>query len=124
MRTRYESSRLYTHKPWMGKKAPGIPGRRRGFWKIKDEALYELVKTRIAEYASKGYWYPIRAEWYANEFKVPIHKITQVFMRLNHEGLMSQRCKHKTDLPWNASYYYVRSTTPAGQPDSAVPSTA
>jgi transcription initiation factor IIE alpha subunit len=108
----------------MGKKAPGIPGRRRGFSKIKDEALYELVKAKIVEYASKGHWYPVRAEWYANEFKVPIHKITQVFMRLNHEGLMSRRHNHKSDFAWNSSYYYVKSKKPAGQPDSAVRSTA
>ena len=107
---RYESCRVYTHKRWMGKKAPGVPGRRRGFAKIDDETLYALVKAEVVLFAGNPHnaHYPIRAEWYANEHRVPVHRITQIFMRLNHEGLMTRRYNHRTDLPWNASYYYVR----------------
>ncbi len=125
MRTHYETARSWKYKPYMGKKHPGVPGIRRGFSKIKQELLYELIKNKILERISDHLnLNPVRAEWYANEFRVPIHRITQIFMRLNHDGLMSRRKNHKTDLPWNASYYHVRSIKPAGQLASAVSSTA
>ncbi len=104
----YSSARFTSHKKWMNKRSS--VSRRHEFSKISDEALYAVVKEKLVDYAQTGNGrFPVRAEWYANEFQVPIHRITQLFMRLNHEGLMSQRSNEKTDLPWNASYYYVRS---------------
>ena len=100
----------------MDKKAPGVSGRRRGFSKLRDDVLYGLVRAAIVEYAgkSRNADLPVRAEWYANEFRVPVHRITQVFMRLNHEGLMSQKVSEKNDLAWNASGYYVRCVKEVG----------
>lgn len=91
------------------KRRPGLTKRRRGFAKIEDETLFNMVRDRIVSYLERSNErFPVRAEWYATEFNVPVHKITQIFMRLNHEGLMSRRSNERTDLPWNASYYYVR----------------
>ena len=74
------------------------------FKKISDEKLYEKVKEHIL---SQEKTTTVTAEWVADSFLVPVHKITQVFKKLNQEGLLSQRHNRKTDLRWNASYYYV-----------------
>ncbi len=105
--------RLYSSDRWQrskNKKTPGVSARRRGFSRISDDELYALIKEDILRIAAQ----PERpgdslcAEWYANTHRVPIHRITQIFQRLNHERLMTQRKNHKNDHAWNASRYEVR----------------
>lgn len=106
----------YRREKYKGKKkAPGASSRRRGFSKIKDEELYTLVKESIlAILASEWTDLPVYAEGYANEHNVPVHRITQIFMRLNHEGLLSRKKNIekgemvRSNPVWNASQYYVR----------------
>lgn len=97
------------------KKALGVPSRRRGFFKPSDADLYEAVKADVLRIAAGEYnWLPVYAEGYANEHRVPIHRITQIFMRLNQEGLLSRKKNvEKGEMVrsgpvWNASQYYVR----------------
>jgi len=111
--SRYAVNRFYKRKK------DERPQGRVKYKKIKDEVLYELIKAEINRYFTEEVynscdWMPIRAEWYANQFRVPIHRVTQVFMRLNHEGLISRKVNKflgdvwRGDPIWNASLYYLR----------------
>lgn len=99
--------RLYSCSRWRDK-VKG-PRTKRCFNKISDLDLYDKVKSDILYYAkTQGDSYlHFTAESYANEFKVPVHRVTRVFRMLNREGLLSQRHNRKTDFRWNASFYYL-----------------
>ena len=112
-------NRKYTvnrREKYKGKnKAPGERSTRRGFSKVSDEDLYTRMKADIlsqmdSEYNSFGF----TAEGYANEYNVEIHRMTQVLMRLNHDGLVSRKKNMETgemvrcSPVWNASLYFIR----------------
>lgn len=79
---------------------------RRFFKNVPD--LYELIKADIIKRRDMDYLsYIVKAEFYANDFHVPIHKVTQIFMKLNHEGLLSRKISEKSDYKWNASHYMI-----------------
>jgi DNA-binding GntR family transcriptional regulator len=86
------------------------PKRRRGL-KTKDSVLYAKIKKEIMDYRLRYKdcnWMPVRAEAFANEHQVVVHRITEIFKRLNQEGLMTQRFNERTDHRWRASTYYVK----------------
>ena len=89
------------------KKKKGLRSKRQ-FKKVSFDYLYIAIKKELLGYKAKSYNYPIRAEWFANDHLVPIHLVTQVFKKLNTEGILSQKHNIKNDLRWNASYYYLR----------------
>lgn len=110
MNRKYQSARYHR------KKKTGRPSRRRGFSKIRDEDLYLSIKSTIESYINTEYNDTgIKAEPFANHYNVPIHRITQVFKKLNQEGFLSRKKSIETgamvrnDPIWNASFYYLRS---------------
>ncbi len=98
---------------------------RPSYKKIKDEALYDLVKKEILilKEESKKNWLKsnIKVEFFAEKFKVKIPQMKKIFKLLNQKGLLSQahnvpphdskRYRYtfgRGDSSWSASTYNIR----------------
>lgn len=90
--------------------------------RIKEEKLYDLVKSHIlAIKKDPDITNKIFAEKIAEHFQVKTHRIIKIFMKLNQEGIISQAynnpphdCRRATtmmdwgmDNSWMATRYYI-----------------
>jgi len=105
-----------------GKKIKGRGKRLKPIYKkIKKDKLYSMVKEHILQLRILNKT-TVTAEKIAERFQVKKHEITQIFAKLNQEGILSQAhnhpphdCRRATsfidygnDNSWGASRYNIR----------------
>ena len=94
------------------RKRPNSKKKRRTGTKVSDRELYNSVKARIVLLLSSRGRCVVHAESFANAFDVQIHRITQVFKKLNQEGWISRHrevlpLSHFNEYAWTAKSYLI-----------------
>lgn len=90
------------------KRYPGKVSIKHTYKKPKDAVAYTAIINYIQQAKSKGN-VTLTLEETANNTNIHPNIIKKIFLRLNREGILSQRINRKhEDFDWIASYYIIR----------------